>query len=113
MHLFIELFTSKAEWLELTPEQRGEYLQRVGPNMQALLDEPGVEMIGVGWADPDTRHHAGYDVYSVWKLPDRASVRRLEQSIQDDGWYDYFEQVNVSGELEDMPTMMQRLATLA
>jgi hypothetical protein len=36
----------------------------------------------------------------------------FEKGIEDDDWYDYFEQVNVSGELDEFDPLIQRLIEL-
>jgi hypothetical protein len=35
----------------------------------------------------------------VWRAPRREALDRLREVIAREGWYDYFEQVNVTGEL--------------
>ena len=100
MHLYIELFKAKDAWLQLSVEQRAEYMQRVGSSMQGIVDA-GATLVAVGATDPGTSRHAGYDFYAVWQMPDRATVRRFEEGIERDRWYDYFEQVNASGEVAD------------
>jgi haloalkane dehalogenase len=56
-----------------------------------------VEVIGYGANDPDTDHRAPYDFFSVYRVPDTVTQREFEASIAASGWYQYFEQVNVSG----------------
>jgi hypothetical protein len=112
MQLFIELFKAKPKWLAMSDNERGEYIARAGASMQQILAEPGVELVGVGSADHAISLDAGYDFYAVWKLPDRQHVEMFENGIENDRWYDYFEQVNASGELADLDTMIQRLMTL-
>jgi hypothetical protein len=111
MHIYIELFKAKDAWLQLSAEKRAEYVQQVGSTMQGALDA-GAELVGVGAGDPDTSHDAGYDFYSVWKLPDRDVVRMFEKGIEDDDWYSYFEQVNASGELVEFDALIQRVTAL-
>jgi hypothetical protein len=72
--------------------------------MQGVL-ERGAELVAVGSADPGTCHDAGYGFYSLWKLPDREVVQVFEQGIEDDGWYEYFEQVNASGEIMEFDAL--------
>src|SRR5215217_4774118 len=55
MRLYIELFKAKDAWLELSPEQRGAYVQQVGSSMQGVLDA-GAELVGLGTTDPGTSH---------------------------------------------------------
>jgi hypothetical protein len=74
--------------------------------------DAGAEFVGVGAADPETRHDAGYDFYAVWKLPNPDVVQMLEKGIEDDDWYAYFDQVNASGELVEFDALIQRLIQL-
>jgi hypothetical protein len=111
MHLYMELFKAKDAWLELSPEQRGAYVQQVGSSVQAVIDA-GAELVGSGATDPGTSQHAGFDFFAVWKLPDADVVREFEVGIERDHWYDYFEQVNASGELVDFASLAQRVMEL-
>jgi hypothetical protein len=111
MHVYIELFKAKDEWLKLSREQRAEYMQRVGSSMQGALDA-GAELLGVGPADPETGRDAGYDFYAVWKLPNADVVRMFEKGIEDDNWYAYFEQINARGELVEFDALIQRVIEL-
>ena len=111
MHLYIELFKAKDAWLELSPEQRGAYVQQVGSSMQGVLDA-GAELVGSGATDPGTSHRVGFDFFAVWKLPNADVVREFEAGIERDKWYDYFEQVNASGQLVDFPSLAQQVMEL-
>jgi hypothetical protein len=79
--------------------------------MQGVLDA-GAELVGSGAADPATSHRAGFDFFAVWKLPDTDVVREFEKGIERDNWYDYFEQVNASGELVDFASLAQQVMEL-
>jgi hypothetical protein len=111
MHFYIELFKAKDASLELSPEQRGAYVQQVGSSMQGVLDA-GAELVGSGAADPGTSHRAGFDFFAVWRLPDADVVQAFEQGIERDNWYDYFEQVNASGELVDFASLARQVMEL-
>jgi hypothetical protein len=111
MHVYIELFKAKDAWLQLSAEQRAAYTQQVGSSMRRVLDA-GAELVGVGAADPETSHDAGYDFYSVWKLPDPDAVQMFEKGIEDDDWYAYFEQINASGEIVELDALIQRVIEL-
>jgi hypothetical protein len=111
MHVYIELFKAKSAWLELSAEQRAAYMQKAGSSMQGALDA-GAELLGVGAADPETSHDAGYDYYAIWRLPDRDVVQMFEKGIEDDDWYAYFEQINASGELVEFDALIQRVIQL-
>ena len=111
MYTYIELFKAKDAWLDLSDQQKAEYLQRVGSSMEGVLAS-GAELVGVGGTDHGTAHEAGYDFYAVWKLPSRDVVEAFERGIEDDGWYEYFDQVNASGELVEFETLAGRIAGL-
>jgi hypothetical protein len=111
MHLYIELFNAKDAWLQLSTEERAEYMQNAGSTMQGALDA-GAEIVGVGAANPTTSHDAGYDFYAVWKLPSPDVVQMFEKGIEDDDWYTYFDQINSSGELVEFGGLVQRAIEL-
>ena len=111
MQLYIELFSAKDSWLALGEVDRARYFSRAGSSIARLLEQPGVELVGVGRANADASNDAGYDYFAVWKLADDAHVRMLERGIEDDDWYGYFEQVNAYGELQDLQATMARLIT--
>jgi hypothetical protein len=112
MHVYIELFKAKDAWLELTAEERAAYMQKAGSTMQGALDA-GAELVGVGAANPETSHDAGYDFYAVWRLPNPDVVQMFEKGIEDDDWYAYFEQLNASGELMEFDALIKRVIELS
>ena len=44
---------------------------------------------------------APYDFFCVYRVPNVELQREFERQIVASGWYDYFEQVNVSGDIEN------------
>ncbi len=96
MKCFIELWKAKKTWKELSKEERGNYLAQIGPHMQALT-EKGVEFGAWGENDPDTSNRINYDFFGIWMFPKPEMAKEFEQVIEAAGWYNYFEQVNVSG----------------
>ena len=108
MHLYIELFKPKDAWLQLSAEDRAQYLQTAGSTMQGAV-AAGAELVGVGAADSETSHDAGYDFYAVWKLPSPDVVELFEKGIEDDDWYSYFEQTNASGELVEFEALVRQV----
>jgi hypothetical protein len=109
MRIYVEQWTATPAWLELDAEQRGSFLQQVGPDVQGVVDR-GAELLALGPADPTTARHAGADFYAVWRFPDLDLVRDFERGIEAAGWYDYFEQVNLSGEAMPFDAVVARLA---
>lgn len=47
--------------------------------------------------DPETHHRAPYDFFCVYRVPHVELQRAFEAGIAASGWYDHFENVNLSG----------------
>lgn len=97
MKLFLELWKPKQAWLDLDEQERGSFIESIGPSIEGLLGQ-GVELVGIGTVDADTDQRAQYDYWAVWRLPDEELVDRFESAVREDGFYDYFEQINARGE---------------
>jgi len=95
MLLYIELWNPRQKWLDMTPEERGAYMEKVGPVMQETMSW-GLEMVGWSVCKGDS---AGYQYMAVWKIPDESIVHKLEEAVTQAGWHEYFEQVNSWGTL--------------
>jgi haloalkane dehalogenase len=93
---FIELYNYKSAWLEL-PEGGRAALAAGVTQAVAQLEENGVEVIGYGFNDPVTDRRAPYDFFCVYSVPNAEFQRVFEQEVAKSGWYDFFDQVNVSG----------------
>ncbi len=97
MNCFIELWNPTEAWKSLSKEERQEYLGQIGPHLQGLMEQ-GVEIISWGKNNKDTSHRAGFDYFAVWKFPSNEMAKEFENVVESAGWYNYFEQVNLSGE---------------
>lgn len=97
MKLFLELWKPKQAWLDLPIEERQEYIESLGPSIGGLLDE-GVELLGIGTIDADTDQRPDYHYWAVWRIPSEELVARFENQVREDGFYEYFEQINARGE---------------
>lgn len=98
MYMFVEKWKARPEWLALSQPERKEYVSKVEHAIEDLL-KAGIEIVGFALNDSDTPYRADYRYFSVWKLPDKELVQKLEQAIEQSGWYQYFEQTNARGEL--------------
>ena len=96
--VFIELFNYKDDWRNLAPAARNEYASAVLAAVNKQREE-GIEVVSWGFNDPATDNRAPYDFYCVYVTPSAEYQRGFEAEIAAAGWYDYFEQVNVSGAL--------------
>ncbi|WP_051341915.1 haloalkane dehalogenase [Pseudonocardia spinosispora] len=110
--LFVELYNYRDEWTELPFEQRRAFVTAL-PAALASLRERGLEILGFGVNDPATDRRAPYDFFSAYRVPNAELQREFEAAIAASGWYDYFEQVNVSGAALSPVGALLRNAALA
>lgn len=95
-HIFIELWKFKDSWHQLGAEGRASYVEKLTPEVQALV-AAGVEIISWGYNELTVDHRADYDVFAVYRLPNRALYEQLQKAIAASGWYEYFNQINAGG----------------
>lgn len=98
--IFIELFSYRPAWMALAPAEREQFSDGVKGALADLVAN-GVEVIGWGFNDLESDHRAPYDFFCIYKVPDFAFQRVFDAAVIQSGWYDFFEQVTVSGELAD------------
>ena len=96
MKSYIELWKAKAAWLDLSKEERGNFLSQLGPHIQNLANN-GVEIISWGVNEDTTFNKAPYDFFAIWNMPNDEMVKEFENLVEGAGWYNYFEQVNACG----------------
>lgn len=98
MYLYIELWKPRQKWLDMSEQERSDYVAGIGPEIEKLT-ERGVELVGFALNDEETPHRADYRYIAAWKMPDKSLVEDLESSVEGAGFHDYFEQVNGRGRL--------------
>ncbi|WP_394767563.1 DUF6616 family protein [Ferruginibacter sp.] len=96
MMTYIELWKAKQAWIDLSKEERGNYLTALAPAIQQLL-ESGVQIVSWGNNEASTFSKAEYDYFAVWTFPEIGSVKNFESMVEGAGWYNYFHQVNAMG----------------
>ncbi len=96
MITYIELWKAKQAWIDLSKEERANYMTALGPAIQSLM-ESGVQIVSWGSNDPATFCKADYDFFGVWTFPTIESAQQFEKMVEGAGWYNYFDQVNVMG----------------
>ena len=96
MITYIELWKAKQAWIDLSKEERGNYMGSLGPAIQHLLDS-GVQIVSWGTNDADTFSKCPYDYFAVWTFSNTESARDFEKMVEGAGWYTYFDQVNLRG----------------
>ena len=77
-----------------------------------MLDKAGIEVVSWAENDPDTSHRCGYQYLAVWKMPDEKAVKLFENTVEQAGWYNYFEQVNARGAMSTPEEIIGRIMNL-
>jgi hypothetical protein len=96
MITYIELWKAKQAWMDLSKEERGNYMNALGPAIQQLV-ENGVQIVSWGANDNSTFSKADYDYFAVWTFPNTEAAKSFEKLVEGAGWYNYFDQVNLMG----------------
>jgi hypothetical protein len=96
MKIFIELWKAKDAWKQLSLSERQEYVAQIGPVMENLMKK-GVVIEAWGINEDETPFASEYDYFAVTKLPSQELLAEFEAIVEGAGWYNYFDQVNVSG----------------
>jgi haloalkane dehalogenase len=110
--LFIELYNYKQSWGECSADVRKAFAAGVTEAV-GQLRSAGVEVIAYGSNSMQTDRRAPYDFFCVYRVPSSESQREFERQVAASGWYDYFDQVNVSGDIVDHETGLRANAELA
>ena len=97
MITYIELWKCKQPWIEMSKEERGNYLSALGPAIQQLM-ENGVEIVSWGKNEKSTLRKVDYDYFAVWTFPNSETAKEFEVMVEGAGWYIYFDQVNAMGD---------------
>lgn len=98
MYLFVECWKARKEWFELTSDEQAAYMAELGKGIGELM-KVGVEIVSWTFNDPSTSKRAPYDYVAVWKFPTKEFAAQFEQIVEGSGWYNYFDQINLKGEV--------------
>lgn len=111
MYLYVELWNVTQKWMDLSIEERRDFFNNLGPEIQKLMDQ-GVEVTGWALNDEHTPYRSDYRYMAVWKVPTLDLVEALESSVSDAGWHDYFTQVNSRGQIIPFNKAIENLINL-
>jgi len=111
MKTFIELWKAKPSWLSLSTSERENYLSKMQPSIPFFL-EKGAAIISWGKNTDASDHQADYDWFSIWQFPDHNVMTEFEALLEEAGWYNYFEQINICGKHEGPEEVIKQLIKL-
>ena len=110
--IFIELYNYRPAWANCSESKRTDFAKKVVEAVKGLKSA-GVDVVGYGMNAPQTDHRAPYDFFCVYRVPNVEVQRQFEQQVAASGWYEYFEQVNVSGDANDFEAVLLGNAKMA
>ena len=111
MYLYVELWKPRPEWNDLPREQRQEFLNQFvhGVKRMQKLD---VELVGFSLCDEETPHNSEFRYIAVWKMPNLGHVHMLEKAVKKEGWANFFEIINVRGNLVSIDAVMKDMVRI-
>ena len=98
MYIYVEQWTPKQAWLDLSAEERQAFVEAIMPLLQKH-EEMGIETLAMASIDATTPSKSKHAYFSVLRMPDEATAKTFEQDIAAANWYDYFEQTNSRGKI--------------
>lgn len=112
MHVVFELWNAKPAFLEAPASVREEIIAGVRSGVEQMA-AVGIRALGWGRVAPSGDHPSGYDWFAVWEIPSPELVDAFFAGVAASGWYDWFEQVNVTGELRAVDAVLDEHLALA
>jgi hypothetical protein len=97
MNIYIELWKSKDAWLSLPLDERQSYMAQMQPSIRVFL-EKGAKIHSWGTNNKANDLKADYTWFAIWEFPNDELITEFEALLQGAKWYDYFEQINISGD---------------
>ena len=101
MKYFIEMFSAKQSWLDLTKEEKSAYLTQVNESSKPLMDQ-WVAITSMNENDQDTIQRAGYSFFVIWTMPTDELADAVQKLMLTEGWFNYFDQLNLKGGAADI-----------
>lgn len=89
MYLHVERWAARPAWLALSLQHRIDFLDQMGPRLEALYGS-GARLVGAV-LDDDPSFSSTVRYVAVWAMPGGLEqVRLLERILEAAGWHDYF-----------------------
>ena len=108
MKIFIEFWKAKNSWFQLSTEERITYTTNMIPVMQDLASK-GVITEAWGENSDKSSYKADYDFYAITKFPNQELLDYFNEVLENANWYNYFEQINVSGDNLGVETVISKM----
>ena len=90
-HIFVEIWSERLTWRAIDADARAIILERVAAAVEPILRQDIVCLVAGNVEGGDWQHVA------VWRATDAAVVGKLRAALRDAGWYDWFDQLDLSG----------------
>jgi haloalkane dehalogenase len=103
--LFIELYNYKPAWTNCPEGKREDFARQIAEAVKGATSA-GVDIVAYGMNAVETDKRAPYDFFCVYRVPSVAFQREFERQIAASGWYDFFDQVNISGDARCFEEML-------
>jgi hypothetical protein len=110
--IFIELYNYRSAWAKRSESERTDFVKKIVEAVKGIKSA-GVDVIAYGMNSPGTDRRAPYDFFCVYRVPNVEFQREFERQIAASPWYEYFEQVNVSGDAQDFEAVLLGNARMA
>jgi len=107
----IEIWNAKPAWLQLSVEERGDYMGKVGSAMEQMASN-GIKALTWSFNDPATDEKADYDYFALWTFPSQELADGFFATVKGAGWYNYFDQVNLMGAEDTAQNVIGRIVQL-
>lgn len=113
MYLFVKIWRTKPSWDNLSLERRMEYLEKAKLGMVEISRN---NLKAVGWFEVSMHgtpeHEIDYQYCAVYETSHKEGMVTFHNIMHKYGWYKYFEQINIGGELESPGAVLDRILHL-
>jgi len=99
-YLCAQLWTPTPRWLALSEDERYGFLDELAVEVNEMTAD-GVDILGFAINDGGSAPQDAHRYIAMWKLPSETHLQRLEETVSESDWGEYFDQVMVRGELVD------------
>ncbi|MCE2890359.1 MAG: DUF6616 family protein [Hyphomonadaceae bacterium] len=105
MNQLIEIWSKKPAWEALGATEQQAFingiLEKVGPLM-----EVGLKLVASGFIELKLPNSLPFQYYAFWESDDPTLVSKFAETLRDEGWFNYFDQLNIAGLAEPLPGVL-------